>query len=101
MDVVEATRTHAETEHGASPRATIVFLNTARARAAIHGRDYVIPDDVKELAVPILVHRIILSTEAALDDTSSEDVIDEILTSVVPPGGGEESLANPETIANE
>jgi len=97
MDVVEATREHPETEHGASPRATLAFLNTARARAAIFDRDYVIPDDVKALAEPILVHRLILNTEAELGDASRRGIVADVLDSVVPPGGSDESQGNPET----
>ncbi|WP_436932807.1 AAA family ATPase [Halosimplex halobium] len=90
VDVVEATREHSATAHGGSPRATLAFLETTKARAAINDRDYVIPDDVKALAEPILVHRLVLNTEAELGDVDRRDVVAEVLESVVPPGGGEE-----------
>jgi len=89
VDVVGATRDHPDLAHGASPRATLAFLNTAKARAAIFGRDYVIPDDVKAMAEPILVHRLILSTEAELGDADRSAVVADVLDSVVPPGGDE------------
>ena len=86
LDLVDATRTHPDVRHGASPRATITCLTAAKGRAAIHGRDYVIPDDVKALARPLLVHRLVLSTEAELSDSSAEAVVDDVLETVVPPG---------------
>jgi len=101
MDLVEATREHPDTEHGASPRATLAFLNTARARAAIFDRDYVIPDDVKSMAEPILVHRLILSTEAELGDANRQDIVADILNSIVPPGGGESSDGGPEPVETD
>ncbi|QLH81347.1 AAA family ATPase [Halosimplex pelagicum] len=89
VDLVDRTREHADVDHGASPRATLAFLNTAKARAAIFGRDYVIPDDVKAMAEPILIHRLILSTEAELGEADRAAVVEDILDSVVPPGGEE------------
>ncbi|QZP38450.1 AAA family ATPase [Halobaculum magnesiiphilum] len=87
LDIVARTREDADIEYGASPRATLAFLNGGKARAAIHGRDYVIPDDVKALAEPILVHRLLLSTEAEIGEESVEDVVDRILGAVEPPTG--------------
>ncbi|GAA0220592.1 AAA family ATPase [Halobaculum roseum] len=87
LDIVARTREDADVEYGASPRATLAFLNGGKARAAIHGRDYVIPDDVKALAEPILVHRLLLSTEAEIGGESVEDVVDRILGAVEPPTG--------------
>ncbi|WP_459191547.1 AAA family ATPase [Halosimplex sp. J119] len=95
VDVVGATRDHPDVSHGASPRATLAFLNTAKARAAISGRNYVIPDDVKAMAEPILVHRLILSTEAELGEADRAEVVADVLDSVVPPGGEEQSAAEP------
>jgi len=86
LDIVEATRESPDLEYGASPRASIAFLNTTKARAAIEGRDYVIPDDVKALARQILVHRVVLSTDAELSDMTPADVIDSILETIQPPG---------------
>jgi MoxR-like ATPase len=86
LDLVAATREVADVEYGASPRATLAFLDAAKASAAIDGRDYVIPDDVKALAHPILVHRLVLSTDARLSDVTHADVIDDVLDAVEPPG---------------
>jgi len=85
LDLVAASRESPDTTHGASPRASLAFLNTSKARAAIHGRDYVIPDDVKALVEPILAHRLVLSTEADLSDVTPQDVVEDIVESVEPP----------------
>ena len=86
LDLVDATRTHPDVEHGTSPRATLSFLDATKGRAAISGREYVIPDDVKFLAPSVLVHRLVLSTDADLSDVSREAVISDILEQVEPPG---------------
>ncbi len=85
LDLVAATRDHPDVSHGASPRATLTFLNGSKARAAIHGRDYVIPDDVKSMAEPVLCHRLVMSTDASLSDVDTVDVIDEIVDTIEPP----------------
>ncbi|PGF17132.1 magnesium chelatase [Natrinema sp. CBA1119] len=85
LDLVAATREHADTAHGASPRATLAFLNGAKARAAINGRDYAIPDDVKSMVEPVLRHRLVLSTDADLSDVDSADVVREIVDTIEPP----------------
>ena len=86
LDLVEETRQHPDVSHGGSPRASLAFLDGAKARAAIHGREYVIPDDVKALAEPTLRHRLVLSTDADLSDITPTDVITDIVDSVEPPG---------------
>jgi len=86
LDLVAATRTSADVVYGASPRASLAFLNTSKARAAINGREYVIPDDVKALARFILSHRLVLSTDAELSDVTTDEVVADILESVAPPG---------------
>lgn len=86
LDLIEATRTDPSIEYGASPRASLAFLNAAKASAALKGRGYVIPDDVKALAEPILVHRLILSTEAELSDRTTGEIVEDVLESVSPPG---------------
>jgi len=96
LDIVAATRDHPDIDHGASPRASIAFLNTAKARAAIHGRDYVIPDDVKAMAKPILVHRLVLSTDAELGDRTPEEVVTEVLESVETPSAEAVAQASPQ-----
>jgi MoxR-like ATPase len=80
--VVQATRTHGAFEIGASPRATLALFRAARAYAAIAGRDYVRPDDVKALVRPVLGHRLQLSSASRLRGRDAEEVLDEILTSV-------------------
>lgn len=61
LDVVEATRRDGRVRLGASPRATLAYERAARARARVQGRDFVVPEDVKELAVPVLAHRLVVS----------------------------------------
>ncbi|QCC60468.1 MoxR family ATPase [Natrinema thermotolerans] len=85
LDLVAASRDHADVSHGGSPRATLAFLNGAKARAAINGRDYAIPDDVKSMAEPVLRHRLVLSTDADLSDVDPGDVVVDIVDSVEPP----------------
>ncbi|AGB33869.1 ATPase associated with various cellular activities AAA 3 [Natrinema pellirubrum DSM 15624] len=85
LDLVAATRDHADVAHGASPRATLAFLNGAKARAAIRGRDYVIPDDVKSIAEPVLRHRLVLNTDADLSDVDPVEVVADIVDTIEPP----------------
>ncbi|RRJ29454.1 AAA family ATPase [Halocatena pleomorpha] len=87
QSLVSASRTHQDLVYGGSPRATLALLHTSKARAAIHGRNYVIPDDVKALALPVLRHRLVLSTEAELSDRLPVDIIRDLLDTVTPPGG--------------
>ncbi|WP_277552290.1 AAA family ATPase [Halobaculum limi] len=93
LDIVGRTRESPDVQFGASPRATLAFLNAGKARAAIHGRDYVIPDDIKALAEPILIHRLLLSTEAEIGDQSTEEVVERIVGSVDVPSGVDEAAA--------
>jgi len=86
LDLVHATRQNQSIKHGGSPRATLTFLRTTKARAAIHGRAYVLPDDVKAVAKPVLVHRIVRNTDARLSDRSNEQIISEIIETVGTPG---------------
>ncbi|SEV83804.1 AAA family ATPase [Natrinema salifodinae] len=86
LDLVAATRDHADVSHGASPRATLAFLNGSKARAAIRGRDYVIPDDVKSMAEPVLRHRLVMSTDADLSNVDPTDVVADIVDTIEPPG---------------
>jgi MoxR-like ATPase len=64
---------------GASPRASLSILRAAKAIAAMNGRDFVTPDDIKEVALPVLNHRIILNPEREIEGVRAQDVIDEIL----------------------
>ena len=72
-------------EVGASPRAGLLLLAVARARAAIDGRDYVLPDDVKRVAPAVLRHRLIVRAEADLEGVTADQVIADILASVPVP----------------
>jgi MoxR-like ATPase len=87
VDLVEATRRHDDIYLGASPRGSLALYNTTRAWAALQGRDYVIPDDVKDLAEPTLAHRMIVSPAARMKGIDSRAVVREILTVVPVPGG--------------
>jgi MoxR-like ATPase len=82
VDLVSATRQHSHVRLGASPRAALHLLRAARASAALSGRGHVLPDDVQRLAVPVLAHRLVLTTDAHLSRTSAQDVVTEILTRV-------------------
>ena len=85
LDLVAATRASPMLQHGGSPRATLAFLSAGKARAAIQGREYVIPDDIKSLAAPVLKHRVIRTTDAELADESVSEIIDGVLADVTPP----------------
>jgi MoxR-like ATPase len=78
-DIVQATRAQRQVEVGASPRGSLAIFKLARARAVFHGRDFVIPDDVKEVAAPALVHRMIMKAESWVRGVDPRLVVDEIL----------------------
>ena len=84
-DIVQATRTQRQVEIGASPRGSLAIFKLARARAVFHGRDYVIPDDVKEVAATALVHRMIMKAESWVRGVDPRLVVDEILKAVPVP----------------
>jgi MoxR-like ATPase len=86
--VTRATRGHEKIKLGSSPRASLGLYLASQAKAAITGRNYVIPDDVKSLAVPVLAHRFILKTETRMKGQSAEDIAREILSSVPVPAEG-------------
>jgi len=77
--LVRATRDHSELSVGASPRAAVALANAARARAALHGRDYTIPDDVKALAVSVLRHRLTLSPAAEIEGREVEALVAQLV----------------------
>ena len=83
--LVEATRSSARLQVGASPRGSLALLKLSRARAAMDGRDYVVPDDVKSAAVPALAHRLVLRPELWVQRIRAEAVIEECLASVPAP----------------
>ncbi len=84
-DIVQATRAQRQVEVGASPRGSLAIFKMARARAVFHGRDFVIPDDVKEVAAPALMHRLIMKAESWVKGVDPRLVIDEILKAVPVP----------------
>ena len=85
MEIVRSTRTAQDIMVGASPRAGIALLNCAKAISALRGRDFVIPDDVKELALPVLRHRVLLRPEAEIEGLSVDQVLDGLLSAQVVP----------------
>ena len=85
VDLVAATRASARLQIGASPRGTLALLKLSRGRAALDGRDYVTPDDVKAVAVPALAHRLTLRPELWVQRVRGEDVVREALDSVPTP----------------
>jgi MoxR-like ATPase len=93
VDVVAATRTSASTAVGASPRGSLALLKLSRCKAALTGRDFVLPDDVKAVAVPALAHRIVLLPELWVQRVSPADVVGEVLATVPTPAP--EDLAIP------
>src|SRR5215213_1634796 len=86
ISIVEATRHHEDVQLGASPRGSLALYNASRARAAIQGRPYVIPDDIKALAEPMLAHRVIVTPAARIKNVDSRTVVYEILRTLAVPG---------------
>jgi MoxR-like ATPase len=85
VEVVRATRRHPDVELGASPRGSLALYQTAQARAALRGRAFVLPDDVKAMAAPALGHRLMLSAEARLRGRTPVEILTAILTQVPAP----------------
>jgi MoxR-like ATPase len=83
--LVRATRASADLETGASPRAAAMLATAARARAVLDGRDYVIPDDVKALALPALRHRVILSPAAEIEGRTADEAVQRLIDQVEAP----------------
>jgi MoxR-like ATPase len=89
LDIIEHVRTNRAVRLGGSPRASLALYRCAQARAAIHGRDYVLPDDIKELAPNVLSRRILITPDARLRGAQAEDIVESALEEVrVPLGGG-------------
>jgi MoxR-like ATPase len=95
VDLVAATRSSQRLQVGASPRGALALLKLARCRAALHGRDFATPDDVKAVAVPALAHRLTLKPELWVQRISADDVVRETLEQVSTPSA-EEALRLPE-----
>ena len=89
IDLVSATRTSGSTAVGASPRGSLALLKLSRCRAALRGRDFVTPDDVKAIAVPALAHRLMLKPELWVQRLSADDVVRDLLESVPTPAAEE------------
>ncbi|NLF16732.1 MAG: MoxR family ATPase [Lentisphaerae bacterium] len=83
--LVRATRDDPRLRLGASPRAALVLFRTCQALALLRGRDYVVPDDVRELAVAVIAHRLFLDTKASYSGTRKQDIVIELLDRLAPP----------------
>lgn len=81
-DITRATRAHEAVALGVSPRGTLALFRASQALAALRGRDYVLPDDIKEVSHAVLVHRLILSPEARLRGRDARQIVDEVLAAV-------------------
>jgi MoxR-like ATPase len=85
VSIARATRDHPDVAVGASPRAVEHMGDAVRARALLQGRDYVLPDDVKALARPVLTHRLVMTTDARIRDRTAEEAVDEVIEHVPVP----------------
>ena len=85
LDIIRATRVHPDVALGASPRGSLALFKTAQAYAAIQGRDYVLPDDVKRLAPFALAHRIIVRPESQLRGRAADDVLQSVIHGIEVP----------------
>jgi MoxR-like ATPase len=83
--LVDATRSASEVRLGASVRGALALVRTAKTLAASNGRHYVVPDDIKTLAEPVLAHRLVLDPEAEFDGVSTSSVIAQLLIETAPP----------------
>jgi MoxR-like ATPase len=92
MNLVTATRNHPDLSLGASPRASLALFKAAQSYAAIFGRDYVLPEDIKYLVTPTMVHRLIARPESELRGKSSTSILNEILNTTSLPIGSKDHL---------
>jgi MoxR-like ATPase len=83
--ITHKTRNHGKIYLGGSPRASLSIMKSAKAIAAIRGRDFVTPEDIQFVTKPVLNHRMILTPEAEMEGITSEDVINEILQTIEVP----------------
>jgi MoxR-like ATPase len=95
VDVVSSTRASQRVQVGASPRGSLALLKLSRCRAALHGRDFVTPDDVKAVAVPALSHRLMLRPELWVQQVRPEDVVRESLETVPTPAAEDLAAERP------
>lgn len=82
VDIARETRRNRSLTLGASPRAAIALMRAAKSRAFLKGRDYVVPEDVRDLAEPVLLHRLILSPQAAIEGKKEREILSEVMQSV-------------------
>jgi len=87
ISLVHATRTHVDAALGASPRASLAMFRACQALALLRGRDYVIPDDVKELATAVMGHRVFVTPAARMKRVETSRIVEEVLDRVAVPGG--------------
>src|SRR5262249_61514304 len=85
LEIVQATREHDDVHLGGSPRASIALFRTSQALAAMSGRNFVLPDDVKRMCLPVLAHRLILRPESRLRKVTPASIINDILGEVPVP----------------
>lgn len=97
VDIANATRSHPDTTLGVSPRASINLMKGAKAFAMLQGRDYVIPDDVKGIAVPVMSHRVLLSPSARMRGVNQSTIVSEALENVNVPGASGGRITAPVT----
>jgi MoxR-like ATPase len=88
-EIVRATRGNASLRFGASPRGSLGLMRSSQALAALKGRDFVLPDEVKQLAVPVLAHRLILTDEERLRGGTPETLLEEIIEKIPVPAPAE------------
>ena len=86
VELANATRLHPEAALGVSPRASINLMKGGKAYAMLHDRDYVVPDDIKAIAIPTLAHRVLLTPSARMREVTQETVINDVLNQVYVPG---------------
>jgi MoxR-like ATPase len=86
VELSNATRLHPEAALGVSPRASINLMKGGKAYAMLHDRDYVVPDDIKAIAIPTLAHRVLLTPSARMREVTQETVINDVLNQVSVPG---------------
>ncbi|MBE3039921.1 MAG: MoxR family ATPase [Chloroflexi bacterium] len=91
VELTNRTRQNTDVYLGASPRGSLALFRTGQVAAALAGRDYVLPDDIKRLAVPVLAHRVIVGPAARLRELSAEKIVQEILDNTPVPGGDYEA----------
>lgn len=84
-ELIYATRNHKMIELGASPRASLALMNAAKAMAAVSGRDFVIPEDIRTVTMPVLRHRIVLTPEAEMEGITEEEVLNSLLADIEVP----------------